>query len=75
MKPASFELLKEPNHILLEEDYQPTGAGDLPPDLGSGDRAGLHGGHCLPPGLKSRRRPATETIRAYRLKIYSVTCR
>ena len=23
MKPASFELLKEPNHILLEEDYQP----------------------------------------------------
>ncbi len=24
MKPASFELLKEPNHILLEEDYQPT---------------------------------------------------
>ncbi len=24
MKPASFEILKEPNHILLEEDYQPT---------------------------------------------------
>ena len=23
MKPASFELLKEPNHILLEEDYRP----------------------------------------------------
>jgi hypothetical protein len=23
MKPASFELLREPNHILLEEDYQP----------------------------------------------------
>ena len=23
MKPASFELLKEPNHILQEEDYQP----------------------------------------------------
>ena len=24
MKPASFESPKEPNHILLEEDYQPT---------------------------------------------------
>jgi len=23
MKPASYELLREPNHILLEEDYQP----------------------------------------------------
>ncbi len=23
MKPASFELLEEPNHILLEEDYRP----------------------------------------------------
>jgi hypothetical protein len=23
MKPASFELLREPNHIFLEEDYQP----------------------------------------------------
>ena len=23
MKPSSYELLKEPNHILLEEDYQP----------------------------------------------------
>jgi hypothetical protein len=24
MEPASFKLLEEPNHILLEEDYQPT---------------------------------------------------
>ncbi len=58
MKPASFELLKEPNHILQEEDYQPMELVICLLTWGGGDRSGLHRGHCLPPGLKERQRPA-----------------